>query len=409
MTELEGRVLSGLFNADTRGTVLSELERDDLTDEIAQNAFTAVQELFSEDSPIEPLTVSRKLSQIYGDVTEIDKMCRYYALQSPTSLDYCIKTLQDASRLRRIKDLTVKLTFAESLPDAEKLISELSLLSAPRTGGTFETAQQAATAFMDSLNSRVEKGVEFVKWGIYPLDCSMHMRRGNFIVIGARPSTGKSALALQSALKMAKAGYRVGVVSMEMGSEEVNERCIAHLSAVPLDKIARGKLQDTDFKRVWSACEYLYKLPIGFDYSARTVTQIQARALSERWEVVFVDYLQLMNDSGKGTRYEVVTAISQGLQQLAHRNNILVFALSQLSRPQKTADGQERRPTLTDLRESGQVEQDADAVILLSLSDSKDKTSDRYIQLAKNRQGRCCDFSMSFNGDTQTFEYRSKS
>ena len=178
------------------------------------------------------------------------------------------------------------------------------------------------------------------------------------------------------------------------------------ISGVSLDGIARVKISDEEQKRVYNACEALYKLPIGFEYSARTVQQIQARALSERWDVVFVDYMQLMTDGSKGSRYETVTAISQGLQQLAHNNNILVIALSQLSRAQKKADGQEQKPTLANLRESGQIEQDADAVMLISLTDCNDKQSGRYVQLAKNRQGKCCDFTAIFNGDTQTFTWR---
>lgn len=393
---------SMLLSPQCIGEIIHEITADDFQQDTARAVFSAVQAQFLSGLTLDPVTISEKLT---NDEQQFMAECMR---ATPTANNYreYSEIVKKSGILHRIQLLGMQLADTQQLEQAEEVICRLNSMSAATPKGTFQTAQEAANSFMDTLSERVENGVKFIRWGIYPLDCSMHTRRGNFVVVGARPSTGKSALALQCALNMAKAGYRVGFASLEMGSEEINERCIAHLSGVSLEKLVRGKnISDEEYKRINAACEALYKLPIGFDYSCRMVAQIQARALSERWEVVFVDYIQLLSANGKSSRYEIVTAISQELQQLAHRNNILVVSLSQLTRPQTTVDGKQRRPGLTDLRESGQLEQDADAVILMSLTDSNDKRSDRFVQLAKNRQGVCCDFALNFDGGRQRFTY----
>ena len=396
---------SMLIDPSCIGEIVHTVTTDDFQQETARNIFSAVQAQYYSGQALDHVIIADKLTD--NDAQFMADCMR----MTPTANNFetYAALVKKSGRLHNFQKLGLQLADTDDLEQAEQVMCKLNALTAATTKGSFQTAQEAANTFMDTLNERVENGVSFVQWGVYPLDYSMHTRLGNYVIVGARPSTGKSALALQCALNMAKNGYRVGFVSLEMGSEQITERCVAQLSGVSLEKLIRGKnISDEEYRHINAACEALYVLPIGFDYSCRTVTQIQARALSERWEVVFVDYIQLLSGSKKSSRFEQVTEISQELQQLAHQNNTLVIALSQLSRPQTTAEGKERRPRLTDLRESGQLEQDADAVILMSLVDINDKDSNRELQLAKNRQGRCCDFSMKFDGDRQRFVYETR-
>ncbi|MDO4982165.1 MAG: DnaB-like helicase C-terminal domain-containing protein [Eubacteriales bacterium] len=384
------------------GEIVHTVTADDFRQETTRNIFSTVQAQYLSGQALDPVIIAEKL-------TENDKQFMAECMRmTPTANNFeaYAELVKKSGMLHKFQKLGLQLADTTEIEQSEKVVSELNSLSAATPQGTFQTAQEAANSFMDNLVERLENGVKFIPWGLHPLDEFIPTRLGNFIIIGARPSTGKSALALQCALNMAKAGYRVGFVSLEMGNEEINERIIAYLSGVSLEKLIRGKnISDEEYKRINAACEALYKLPIGFDYSCRTVQQIQARARSERWDVIFVDYIQLMGGSGK-TRYEAVTSISLELQQFAHRNKILTIALSQLSRPQTTADGKERKPTVKDLRESGQLEQDADAIILMCLDDANDKLSDRYVNLDKNRNGICCDFKLTFYGDIQRFTYK---
>ena len=133
-----------------------------------------------------------------------------------------------------------------------------------------------------------------------------------------------------------------------------------------------------------------------------TVRDIQAVALNKRYQVILVDYLQLVTDNGKG-RYEQVTNISQGLHTLAQANGITVIALAQLRRPEKE-NGKPKPPTMADFRESGQIEQDADIAMLLWPSDPNDNRSRRVLKIGKNKEGERLKLELDFDGATQTMK-----
>ena len=131
-----------------------------------------------------------------------------------------------------------------------------------------------------------------------------------------------------------------------------------------------------------------------------SVQDIQAVSLNKRYQVVFVDYLQLLAAPGKGL-YEQVTNISKGLHVMGRQHGIAVFALAQLSRPEKSG-AKPAPPNLSSFRESGQIEQDADAAMLLYPSDPKDNRSHRILNLAKNKEGESCRLYMEFDGAIQS-------
>ena len=146
--------------------------------------------------------------------------------------------------------------------------------------------------------------------------------------------------------------YRVGYFSLETNKSKLIDRAMSHLSQVPLRKIKEEDLNDADWAALAAAGTALASLSIDFiDASGMSVRDIQAIALNKRHQVVVVDYLQLVIDSGKG-RYEQVTNISQGLHTMAQSNGIAVIALAQLSRPEKT-NGKLQPPTMSSFRESG--------------------------------------------------------
>ena len=400
-------ILTAIMHPDVCGKVFTELRAGDFADgtedgEFTQTCFEVAEELFNSGARIEPRIMTAKLESKYANADELQKLFEYYAADICVNTDTYITDVQNASRLRQIKQASEKLMFAKDIEEAEALCSELCLLQAPRTRGASDSGAQAANYFMDVLSDRAENGARCIDFGFYELDAALHAKAGNFIIIGARPSVGKSAFALSSALNMARSGKRVGFVSLEMNAEQIYDRCIAQMTGIELDKLLHAKeLSTDDWKRTVEACEALCKLPITFCFDLSTVAQIRARALSEKWEVCFVDYLQLLDADSKGTRYEQVSQLSIALQHLAHQNGILVVALSQLKRPdaKEAATG----PSLKDLRESGQIEQDADAVLLIGLEDANDTASSRTFNLAKNRQGACTRFNLKFDGKRQRF------
>lgn len=204
------------------------------------------------------------------------------------------------------------------------------------------------------------------------LDALLGPMRPTQLVIGAgRPGMGKTAVAVSYGLGAAKRGHGVLMFSLEMDAEQLGERMAASLAGVPHEAIRDRTMTTEQRREVCRAHSAIEKLPFQIvDRSGLTLAQV--RRLTRRWkrrfevrgqklEVVIIDYLQLMGGSLKHGRYELVSEISRGLKALAKDEGVCVFALSQLSREvEKRPD---KRPNLSDLRESGQIEQDADAVI----------------------------------------------
>lgn len=203
---------SMLIDPSCVGEIVHTVTADDFQQETARNIFAAVQAQYLSGQPLDPVTISANLTENEAQfLAECMRM-------TPTANNFgaYAELVKKSGRLHKFQKLGLQLADTTEIEQAEKILSELNSLSAEIPQGTFQTAQEAANSFMDTLSERVKNGVKFIPWGIYPLDRSMHTRRGNFVVIGARPSTGKSALALQCALNMAKAGYRVGFVSMDL-------------------------------------------------------------------------------------------------------------------------------------------------------------------------------------------------
>jgi len=203
------------------------------------------------------------------------------------------------------------------------------------------------------------------------------MRGGDFVVMAGRPGMGKTALALSYSLGVAESGQGVLFVSLEMGATQLAERMAADLcfdaNEVPYSAIRDGVLNQDQARAVMAARDRLAKMPFQIvDRSSLTIARL--RRLVKRWSrrfeaqgiklgLVVVDYLQLLRVDGTRDRFEAVSEISRTLKELAKENGVPVLGLAQLSREvEKRAD---KRPQLSDLRESGQIEQDADVVLFL--------------------------------------------
>ena len=231
------------------------------------------------------------------------------------------------------------------------------------------SAAEALQLVIDGLNVPVTGA----RCGVIPsMDALLGPMRPTQLVIGAgRPGMGKTAVAVSYGLGAAERGHGVLMFSLEMGAEQLGERMAASLASVPHEAIRDRTMSREQSREVCRAFDRIAKLPFQIiDKSGVTLAQV--RRMVRRWkrrfeargqklELVIIDYLQLMGGSLKNGRYELVSEISRGLKDLAKDEGVCVFALSQLSREvEKRPD---KRPNLSDLRESGQIEQDADAVI----------------------------------------------
>ena len=276
------------------------------------------------------------------------------------------------------------------------------------------------SGYLDRIND-LATGVTVpgVKTKIPSLDWRLGggLKPGKLIVIAARPSVGKSALALQIARTFAEQAIPVGVFSMEMEREEVLERFVSQVGEVDLGHLITGKLSDAEWPALTDAVEKVNLLPVFIDdQPGLGAGELQAKARrlkrSEKLGLVVVDYLQLMSASShkaKDSRHHQIEELSRGLKTLAKQLSVPLIVLSQLSREVEKRTN--KRATLADLKESGAIEEDADIVILLSDDAEELETGAKVIhcEVAKNRGGQKGWFKLAFEGRYQRFKELARS
>lgn len=247
---------------------------------------------------------------------------------------------------------------------------------------------------IDNYIRKLDDKPEYIRTGLKVLDNNLHLVPGNFVVIGGRPSAGKTALSLQIAASMAKQNYTVYYFSLETSKRKLGARLMANQIYCPLDTV---KNKAVSLNEIDGQAKNM-KMPLYIRSAAgKNVAWMKAQALRKKAQVIFVDYLQLIHETGAKDRYTAITAISIALHELSQTTGIVVVALAQLNRnPSKPG----ATPTNSDLRESGQIEQDADAIILLS-GDNPDKY---LFRLSKNKEGDIGDLPITFNKQIQRFQ-----
>lgn len=243
---------------------------------------------------------------------------------------------------------------------------------------------------VDNYIRRLDEKTKYILTGIPVIDRYLNLSPGNLFIIGGRPSAGKTALSLQMACEMARKGYKVCYFSLETDPDTLTARIIANRLAVPLADVKNKSVPQSDLDSLAD----LHKLPLFIrSASGKGVGWVKAQAQRMQAQVVFIDYLQLLRQAGSKDRYTAVTQLSMDLHELAQGTGILVIALAQLNRNAAHA-----APSTADLKESGQLEQDADAILLLS----SDGEAYQCI-LAKNKEGRVGEVPLTFDKTRQRF------
>ena len=244
---------------------------------------------------------------------------------------------------------------------------------------------------IDDYIRNLDQQPNYIPTGIGPLDRNLHILPGNFILIGGRPSAGKTALSLQIAVEMAKQGRKVCYFSLETSPQILAQRVIANQLYAPLEQVKTKKVPAIEL----DGLSKLRKLPLYIrSASGRNVAWIRAQALRMKAQVVMVDYVQIIRPDRSGDRYQAITQISIALHELAQTTGMVVMGAAQLSR-----NAAHTLPSNADLKESGQLEQDADAVLLLG--NAEDGRS--VCILSKNKEGRVGEIPLAFDKERQRF------
>lgn len=339
--------------------------------------FNAMHRVWEHGEPVDLLTVSRRL---YDDgITCFGKEnTAYYLTEMSNAIlgsahlhHWCIKLRELSARRIMIQLTSTRFSGDDVLQGADEIHSMLQKAITVRHSGDWQDASKAALGLSKHIDNVLNNDVIGISTGFPTLDSvNGGFRPGQFVVIGARPSVGKSALMGGIALKAARDGYKVGVLSLEMEAKDIFGRMVSSYTGVPFAEMDRTGLVKLERQQVVSrALSGLADLPLYFSDTAQcTIHDIRAKAelLKQRYglDMLLLDYLQLVEETDKyRSREQGIAQISRGLKMLAMNLQIPVIALSQLNR--ESEHRADKKPTMADLRESGAIEQDADIVMIL--------------------------------------------
>ena len=399
--ELEFRVLGSLLaQPDWIGEAVTVLGPEDFPETDCGDIFAAMRSLFLDGKPVTPMAVVLEAGDASRDVVKAIRSQPLAAAERGEFASLADK-LQARNRLRRVTELAGALAISQNREPEYigHMVDEINAAMSRRRESRAVSMGQAAVDFIGSL----DETPAFLPWGIKRLDEGLEVEAGDFVVIGGYASSGKTLLALQMARTLAES-RRVGFFSLETSPGKLFGRLIARESGRSLKRIKRRDLREEDYAALTAAASALDKLDLDLiPAGGMSVSDIQAVTLARRYEVIFVDYLQLLDAPGR-ERYDKVTAISIGLHTMAQRHGVTVVALAQLSRPErtKTRDGRPVPPNMSSLRESGQIEQDADVILLLYPADPDNNASGRVLKIAKNKEGERFTIDLAFDGATQS-------
>jgi replicative DNA helicase len=379
------------------GKLLQIIGAEDFANEALGTVCKAIRKLFNADAPIDRMTVLQETGDAYEELITAAIDIRVV----PSNAEYYAGMLRERSRLDRIRDAAAAVMTAESVDDARKSADSINAELVTRRQWQAIGMEDALNAFFDRHTQ--EKAPKFLDFGFPKLRQRLFCEPGDFIVIAGEPSSGKTALAAQIAVTIARS-HRVGFFTLETSSEKLTDRMVAQQSGIPLKTIKTNTLAPDQWKKAADTATRISTLPLDqIQASGMTVQDIQSYSIAHHYEVIFVDYLQIIRpQNARLQRFEQVTQISMGLHTLAQQAGITVIALAQLSRPDKSKKKKDP-PSMHDLRESGQIEQDADAVLLLYHKDPNDNAGPRMLKIGKNKEGERADFELNFKGETQTF------
>jgi len=424
-----------LLNSKLLEEVADKLKPDYFVDRKNQIVYQIILDLWLNSQPVDVLFVLNALqNNLRFNATEVGTINREYLLEliaksslssSPEHTARIIKEKYILRMLIRVGDNLKTLAVESNSPvedildNAQKQLYEIALDNLDKN---FVRIGDLLTSTFERINELYTNQVKYrgIPTGFVDLDNMLGgLHHSDLIILAARPSMGKTSLALEIVKRVAlQQQIGVAVFSLEMSRDQLCDKLIASVSGIELRKIRSGQLEDSDnlneFTKLGEAIGRLEEAPIWIDDSGSLnimELRTKARRLKSRHNIglIVIDYLQLMsgkNYNYQGNRVQEVSDISRGLKMLAKELNIPVLALSQLSRG---VEGREdKRPLLSDLRESGSIEQDADVVLFIHREEmySKDtkKKGIAEILISKHRNGETGVVELAWIPKLATFE-----
>lgn len=390
-----------LIDPATVRDMMSTVNPKDFLNPANRLIFQAARKLFQAGSPVDAVTIRDRIGPDYSqymvelmEITPTSASWREYAAM-----------MHAQATLARVKDLADRLSGAVTLEDCRPLCADLGQMLSDGRKTDAWTMREMLDDFFAAQDPDAP-APEYVTFGMAAVDEGSFAELGDVVMIGGYPSDGKTALALMMAYHMA-AKYKVGFFSLETGKRKVRDRMISHVAQISARDIKLRKLSEEDWSALAAKSADMAKRDLTvLQASGMTATDIQATSQAYGFQVVFIDYVQLVvpESDRRANRQEQMAGVSMALHTFAQSTGTMVVELAQLNRQER---GGWREPDMHDLKESGQFEQDADMIFLLFRPNPKDDDLDqeknRILKVAKNKEYKRGRWPLYFDGEKQTF------
>lgn len=410
--------------------ILTMLRPNDFYSEAHKSIFDAMIKIFNRNTPIDFVTLTEELErtkklEAVGGVDYI--MFLSNVVPSAVNFQYHCDIVK-ANSIRRMLIKSGQNIIEKAYTDESK--DEVLSFAESEVFGISEKQETSALEHIGRPNGALKEVVDKfdkiakdpnairgIPTGFKDLDAITNgLQKSDLILLAARPAVGKTSFAMNVITNIARAGYTCAVFSLEMPKTQLAQRALCSIAKVPMQKALNGKMQAEEWKRIWTATKELENTKLFIDDSSITTPATllskcrRLKAKEGKLDAIMVDYLQLMKGEGNSSkegRQNEVSAISRNLKIAAKELNVPIIVLSQLSRDIEKRDG--HRPQLSDLRDSGAIEQDADIVMFLHNPEkyndipAQDDPGKVELILAKHRNGQTGSVNLRWVGEYTTF------
>lgn len=407
MNEAEKGVIGCvLVDSECLYEIYDKLKPNMFSDGFCSDCFTEMLAMYDIGVRVTHVELSQRLENMKHDKEDISKFLKECINDCPTSVyvkNYA-NTIIDNYKATTVRNLFERISLLPK--DINASIAEI-IYRCEELSECKDVRSKSISKIVDEQQDKYFLNIEreYVTTGFPKLDdCLICLEGGDVTVIGARPSVGKSAISLQMIEYICGCGKKVGYFNLEMGEEQVFQRLNSRFSKIGITRIRRAKEFLNDEKeRYRKANDKMKSLNLIVSTGSKTVSEIKNESRHQKFDVIVIDYLQLIKaDRTNANRAAEVGYISKAIKELAMELKVPVILLSQLNRVSERSETKE--PTMADLRESGDIEQDASNIILLwkMVEDG----SLVGLKVDKNRQGGLMKEGLSFVGDTVSFTER---
>ena len=391
-----------LIDAGIVRDVVATVDVNDFLNPANRLIYQTARALFRDGSPVDAVAIRDRIGPDYSkymmelmEITPTSANWREYAAM-----------MHSQATLQRVRELADKLATAVTLEDCRPLCADLGQLLSDGRKTDAWTMREMLDDFFAAQDPDAP-APEYVSFGLPDVDEGAFAELGDVVMLGGYPSDGKTALALMMAYHMA-AKYKVGFFSLETGKRKVRDRMVSHVAQISARDIKLRSLSEEDWAALAAKSADMAKRNLTvLQASGMTATEIQATSQAYGFQVIFIDYVQLVTPESdrRANRQEQMAGISMALHTFAQSSGTLVVELAQLSRQDRS--GGWREPDMHDLKESGQFEQDADMIFLLFRPNPKDDELDqeknRILKIAKNKEYKRGRWPLYFDANRQTF------